>query len=249
LYIADTDGTLYTSTDLGATWSALDAKMNYIYGGYGDILLGARRDDDGWHQVTWPASASEPLLPEGCPVSGTSQLITYESKWTSAPMALMIGGTDASGKPTGDAWTFDSNSWHRVSTLGIEALSGVTLFPYYTPYSITGYWNVGEQSVLLAMGGSNGSSASKTVYVSRDMGITWAKGNVYLQFPDAFPAFHSAQAFVIDSTASVDARVSRPITSWEIPYIYLYGGIRADGSLITDVSRGVINRFTFKPLQ
>ena len=128
----------------------------------------------------------------------------------------------------------------------------MTLLPYFTPYT-TGAWRVDEQSVLLAMGGTyegeNGTEVSNTVYISRDMGITWAKGSTYLQFPESFPGFYDAQAFVIDSRLSVDSRISRPITSWECPYIYLYGGLKADGSLLTDVSRGVINRFTFKPLQ
>ena len=252
LYIADTDGTLYTSTDFGTSWASSGATMHCVYGGYGDTLLGSRRDNDGWHQVTWPAAADEPLLPSGCPVSGTSQLITYESKWTSAPMAIMIGGRDASGHLSGDAWAYDGSAWNRVSTLGIDERTGVTLLPYFTPYT-TGAWRVDEQSVLLAMGGTyegeNGTEVSNTVYISRDMGITWAKGSTYLQFPESFPGFYDAQAFVIDSRLSVDSRISRPITSWECPYIYLYGGLKADGSLLTDVSRGVINRFTFKPLQ
>ena len=44
------------------------------------------------------------------------------------------------------------------------------------------------------------------------------------------------------------SRVSKPVTSWECPYIFLFGGKKADGTLQPHVTRGVINRFTFQPL-
>ena len=44
------------------------------------------------------------------------------------------------------------------------------------------------------------------------------------------------------------SRAVTPVTTWECPYIYLYGGDNASGSLNPQVWRGVINRLTFKPL-
>lgn len=118
---------------------------------------------------------------------------------------------------------------------------------------------------------------AKQVYISYDFGITWKDADTYLQFPSDFPAFSSAQAFVKDYTltsramsdgawtdiptaglpawatpvniaAQAGSRVSKPVTSWECPYIFLFGGYGADGNLIPYVTRGVINRFTFQPL-
>ena len=121
----------------------------------------------------------------------------------------------------------------------------------------------------------NGIEADKTVYISYDFGITWKEADSYLQFPEDYPDFSSAQALVIDYTLharstfgdgawrSLDvrgipcwaypmddarSRVSKPVTSWECTYIFLFGGKKADGSLIPYVTRGVINRFTFQPL-
>ena len=123
-----------------------------------------------------------------------------------------------------------------------------------------------------------GIEASNTVYISYDFGITWKEADSYLQFPEDYPDFSAAQAYVIDYTlharstfgngawrdltprtipcwatpaANVDdirSRVSKPVTSWECPYIFLFGGKKADGTLLPHVTRGVINRFTFQPL-
>ena len=249
LYIATTSGSLYRSDDSGSTWNSLGVTMNCVYGGYGTTLLGARHDADGWKQVTYPASASEAALPAGCPVSGTSQLVNYSSKWSTSSMALMVGGTDASGYATGEAWSYDGSSWHRLSTKPLPELSGVTLFPYYTAFE-AGIWTPQEQSVLIALGGSGRDDygqtiVSKNVYISYDFGITWSLAPEYMQMPSDIPAVHSAQAFVINSTLS---RVTRPITSWECPFIYLYGGVKADGSLRPWITCGVINRLTFRPI-
>ena len=277
LFIADTDGKLYTSTD-GNAWTATGATVHCVYGGYGSTLLGARHDSDGWKHVTYPAS-TERAVAADCPVSGTSQLVIYQTKWSTSDMAIMIGGKDSSNRYSGEAWAYDGNVWSRISTTGIDEREGVSLFPYSTPRLSSTSWRVTEQSALLAMGGEyeteNGIEADKTVYISYDFGITWMEADSYLQFPEDYPDFSSAQALVIDYTLharstfgdgawrSLDvrgipcwaypmddarSRVSKPVTSWECTYIFLFGGKKADGSLIPYVTRGVINRFTFQPL-
>lgn len=276
LFIADAQGHLYTSTD-GRIWDATATRMDCIYGGYGTTLLGARHDSEGWRHVTYPASSELPV-PAYCPVSGTSQLVIYETKWSTSPMAIMVGGQDASGRYTGEAWAYDGTRWDRISSTGIDERAGVTLLPYSTPRVSSNSWRVTEQSALLAMGGvyetESGMETSNKVYVSYDFGITWKEADSYLQFPADYPAFSSAQACVIDYTLSSRSltdggwtdltprsipvwatplsynrsRVSRPVTSWECPYIFLFGGIDSNGVLLPYVTRGVINRFTFKPI-
>ena len=44
------------------------------------------------------------------------------------------------------------------------------------------------------------------------------------------------------------SRVSAPITQWECPYIYLFGGLSNDLTLRQTLWRGTINRLTFKPI-
>lgn len=36
--------------------------------------------------------------------------------------------------------------------------------------------------------------------------------------------------------------------SWECPYIFLFGGVGADGVLCNTIWKGVVNRLTFMPL-
>ena len=48
---------------------------------------------------------------------------------------------------------------------------------------------------------------------------------------------------------AANSRATAPITEWDAPYIYIFGGYEADGSLNRGLWRGVINRFTFTPIQ
>ncbi len=246
VYMIDGNGVLHTSAD-GINWTATTDKMNHIYGGYGSVLLGARHDTDGWKHVTYPAS-SETAVPDGCPVSGTSTLVGYETKWSTTPMAITIGGRDTEGRLTGEAWVYDGKIWGQLSTTGIDRMEGVSLFPYMTLRTNEKNWKVTERSTLIALGGlSETQSLSKTVYVSYDFGITWSKAETYLQLPSEMAAFQSAQALIFDTTLPV-SRVTAPIENWECPYIYLFGGYNQDGRLLNELRRGVINRFTFKPI-
>lgn len=278
MYILDGNGNLYSSTD-ALTWTSTGSRMDYIYGGYSASILGARHDADGWKHITYPAS-DEKAVPSGCPVSGTGQMITYETKWSSTPLAIFVGGRDASGMITGAAWGYDGGTWAKLSNRDIDEREDVTLFPYMTPRVKSGSWRVTERSVLVALGGkyesTEGMVVSKDVYVSYDQGITWDEASSYLQLPEYIPAFASAQAYVVSDMMSIDpsqqssngwavmagkklpvfahpvpfasSRVSKPVTEWECPYIYLFGGEDAAGSLYDTMWRGVIRRFTFRPL-
>lgn len=249
LFILDSDGNLFTSTD-AISWNSTGERMTYIYGGYNDCILGVRNDGGTWKHVSYPASA-ETVVPDGCPVSGTSQMLIYETKWSSSPLAVFVGGRDASDKLTGAAWGYDGGSWAKLSNRDIDAREEMTLFPYFTPRVNRKTWRVTDRSALIAMGGrcidDGRETVSSAVYVSYDQGITWSKAESYLQLPDYMPAFSNAQVIVVNDEMTV-SRVSAPIDSWECPYIYLFGGEDVSGRLYDSVWRGVIRRFSFRPL-
>lgn len=276
-YILDKDGNLYTSVD-AETWTSTGETLSYIYGGYKDMILAARHDDDGWKHVTYPAT-EEVAMASSCPVSGTGELMIYETKWSVEPLAMFVGGRDASGTLTGATWGYDGSRWIRLSNSDIDERENVTLFPYFAPKVNTTNWTVTDNTVLVAVGGTyettDGVVVSKNVYLSYDQGLNWKEADTYMQLPEYMPGFSGAQAVVKNATLTVSramadgwvtfpgkklpawtypmptqaySRVSQPVTEWECPYIYLFGGEDASGSLYDTVWRGTINRFTFRPL-
>ena len=44
------------------------------------------------------------------------------------------------------------------------------------------------------------------------------------------------------------SRATEPVTEWDCPYIYVFGGVTPTGGLSNNIWRGVINRLSFKPL-
>ena len=133
-----------------------------------------------------------------------------------------------------------------------------------------------KYSTLFAIGGRDeDGDVTRTVYISKDQGINWHKADSLLQMPDYVPEAAFAQAVVWDSTLGrsaamdgwnetpsrqlppwwtiagtySDSRATKPVTTWECPFIYLYGGYDAYGQLNATVWRGVINRLMFKPLE
>ena len=44
------------------------------------------------------------------------------------------------------------------------------------------------------------------------------------------------------------SRATQPVTEWDCPYIYVFGGVTPTGGLSNNIWRGVINRLSFKPL-
>lgn len=282
MYILDENGNIYTSVD-AQEWTPTGSRMDYVYGGYTDHLLGAVKTADGWKHVTYPATV-EKTVPTGCPVAGTSNLVAYQTKWSATPLAMFVGGRDASGNVVGSTWGYDGETWAKISNRDIDEREGVTLFPYFTPRVNESTWRVNERTVMIAMGGryeaADGAVVSNLVYVSYDTGITWEEASDYLQLPSFMPEFASAQAIVINTTLdestprsavqpdgwmpmtgnrlpvwatpvpfkATASRVIKPVTEWECPYIYLFGGVDAAGDLHNSLWKGVIRRFTFAPL-
>lgn len=134
-------------------------------------------------------------------------------------------------------------------------------------------------TVLLAMTGNNNAGvANDTVYMSVNFGLTWTKAPEGMQIPrSVVPSRTHAQAFpfvgkssqaskaprnystaqsvftaswesVLDRRNSA-SRATGPITEWDIPYIYLFGGVNSQGATYNTIYRGVITALTFKPLQ
>lgn len=252
------DGTLFYTADC-LVWTRSDVRMHHVYGEYDGMAIGAVRDADGWKSVTYPSTTSK-ALPEGCPVSGTSQMVQFVSKWNVSPTAIVVGGRDAKGELTGEAWAYDGSSWGRLSSSPFLEVEDAVIFPYKTPKVDAASWRVTEESVLVMMTGRVLDKSGKmymngTAYVSPDFGITWRKAADTFQPSDDFPAVYGAQAYVIDQKISIDkpypsapARVTAPVTEWECPYIYIFGGVDFNGRLVDTYRRGVINRFAFRPV-
>ncbi len=245
-YMLDEVGTLYTSTN-ATTWTATEAKFYSLYGGYGNVLLGSVETPDGWFVQQYP-SMELTSLPNGMPVSGTSQPLSYSFEMSLGDQMLLVGGRKTDGSLSNATWGFDGKNWANISKRSLpEGLENVTAIPYYTAIVKTNF-TTKKYPTLIVMGGRKADgSLSRDVYISNDFGFTWSKASSLMQQPDYIPAFHSAQAYVFDET--IKARVSKPLEEWECPFIYIFGGVNSDNATLNTVWRGVINRFSYKPAQ
>lgn len=273
-FALDNNGVMYSSTD-GVSWNGTGETWSHIYGAYESQILGVKKVGDDYYHVTYPDNGTSAKVPADCPIDGTSDLIVMEaSKWADDPQAIFTGGKIANGNLTGATWAYDGSQWAKISMTPIDrAKEGMSLFPYFTFRKATNSWSVTKQMTLFATGGrlANGTT-SKYVYISNDMGITWELAGDLMQLPSYIPSFFNADAIVWASelgsrgagmgwnemtTPAIPAwlmlpeeggRAISPVTTWDCPYIYLYGGENASGTLNPQVWRGVINRLTFKPL-
>ena len=272
LFAVNTDGNLLTSTDKGSNWTELQVPMNHILGAYGSTILGVRKDSNGtYYHTTYPATTEE-IVDAKFPIVGTSQAVTYSNKWSENSMLMIVGGATANGSLTGATWAYDGFGWGCISPDGIPAMEGVCLVPYYS-YKINNQWVASEVSTLVAIGGRKADGKiNPYVYVSLNRGLNWVKADRSMQLPDYLPPVAYAQNVVYTEVLSrgacfpagwrempvnglpvwccgTQSRAATEITSWDCPYVYLFGGETENSELSNKVWRGVINRMTFKPLQ
>lgn len=266
IYMLADGNNLYRSADGGQSWSLTGARMDHIYGAYGDRLLGNILSGSSYLAVSYPDAydpAAAAPLPDGCPVRGTSNALVYATEWSAHPMLITVGGSTADGTLTGCTWAYDGNEWANVSIDAGLPREGMSLVPYFS-FRNESYWEVTSYSALFAIGGSDSNGSNdNSVYVSIDRGVHWSLASASVQLPAYIAPFSSASAIVANSLlgsrsssvwqsygpVSLDSRASQMITQWECPYIYFFGGTDNSGRLIDRVWRGAINRLTFKPLQ
>lgn len=268
--------TLYSSAD-GASWTATTGVMSWIYGSYGDTLVGNHREADGsFTLVTYPGGTVSPL-PASMPVSGTSQLVSYDNMWMDAPVAMMAGGRLADGSLSNATWAYDGSEWASMSATPLPEAEGMTLAPYYVYRTAQSSWQSTRYPAMLAFGGTLADgSLNRALYYTTDYGMHWVAAPASMQLPEALPSFSGTQALVYTrtlharaaSSAWIPAEVATPalwmrtaaagtaddpgvapITEWDCPYIYLFGGKDSTGAVRTLIWRGYINKLTFKPLQ
>ncbi len=248
LYIIANGNALYTSIDGGSTWTETGMKMSHIYGCYGTRLLGAIEDADVWYTTEYPAG-TRTLMPKGMPIEGTSTMFSYTFELGTSPISSFIGGRDSEDNLSGASWAFDGETWACVSTKPIPGgYMDMTYVPFFA-FNVNSVYVATKYSIFMAFGGTDGDLLNPGVYVSSDYGRTWKLGANSIQLPDNMPLMSNAQGYVENHTITDDmARATKPITEWECPYIYLYGGEDSAGKLSEYVWRGTINRLTFKPV-
>ncbi len=278
LYILAASGALYRSADGGKTWTDTSCRWSNIYGCVGDAVLGNVKNGNSWTYTSYPAGGCDGVsIPAGMPVTGTSQLVDFTFPLSGDTQAVMVGGELADGSYTGSVWAYDGSSWAQLNGNFAKALRGVTIMPFYA-FRTSNTLVATEYSLIMAVGGVDDNDVvNDSVYVTTDYGLTWAKAADLMQLPDYVPPFHGAQAFVEETTLSsrsasgwtempfayrlpagavlgepypvFGSRATAPVTSWDCPFIYLFGGYNRDGELYDTLWRATLNRLTFKPIQ
>lgn len=246
LYILSHDGALYSSAD-GTSWTSCGTVWKSITAPYGSTLLGIADVDGRLMHVTYPAGITSSVK-DNFPVTGNSQPFNYSTDWGVNSQIITIGGLNADGQATPTAWAYDGAKWVCISDKTPMKGEGITLFPYYICSTDTNTWVATSRSVLVAMGGRTPKlEMQDSVYISYDLGFNWSKAPMRMQLPKALPKLYDSQ--VIVSNVTIHSRAVRPITEWDTPFLYMYGGYTASGQLSDKVYRGVINRLSFKPIQ
>ena len=161
---------------------------------------------------------------------------------------MTVGGRTADGALSGDTWAYDGQSWVKLSA-GLPEATGYAVTPYVISETDTISWRVKESDVLLAFGGRTAKEINRTVYLSRDYGVTWKKADQLLQLPKEMPTVYDADAIVFEKLLTLTdpttvkgrwrkiglevplnlnaggwvaaSRAVKPITEWECPYLYM----------------------------
>ena len=259
LYMLDTDGVLYTSPD-GLEWTSCGVTWYSVLGAYRDRVMGIVKGADAYYHDEYPHSEgfTSNVVEEGFPVCHSSGMIVTDNTWTVSQQAMILGGLDSKGNVLSDVWGFDGISWGKINnthTSSLPALTDATLFSYYTYKALNGVRRYGRQETWYVMGGKLADGTlNGNIYLSNTQGITWTKGDSTITQASFMPKFYGAQAFVnfetltVASGAGAPRRVATAVTSWECPFIYLFGGYNDQGALLPYVWRGVYNRMTNYPV-
>lgn len=267
-------GQLYSSAD-ASVWTPTGQMWDYIYGIYSNHVLGSTKATGEWKFAQYPSKIAPTDMPADMPVRGTSALLEYSIPMSEFPLAFFVGGERADGTLTNGTWAFDGSTWTEISLQPVpEALKGMTVVPFYNYRNVKK--EDSKIDAILAFGGTDSEGVNRKVYMTYDFGMTWYKAPVSMQLPKSVPATYNAQAYTFVSVFGSRAasgwtpldlgyripanaimtpwpsvpsgRATEPVTTWDVPFIYTFGGIKGDGELERSVWKATINRLTFKPI-
>lgn len=275
LYMLSDDHKLYASPD-GLAWTDTGERMTYLYGAYGAELLGYRggavaaypsgREYDV--PEGFPARGASLPAEFSSPMGLSPQIALLGGEAADGTLCRDAWGFD------GASWARLSVTSRLPQGLMSPALVAYDLFS--VPSST---WIPERYPALVALGGLRADgTVSRDVYISKDWGISWRPAPELMALPPELPALYGQAAFIhavtLHAPGSAPAaarawtpravrplypharfdtparrRVTGPVTQWQCPGIYLFGGIDATGAVSTQVWRGVIARYTFIPVQ
>jgi hypothetical protein len=260
LYVLAADGVLYTSPD-GLSWASCGVTWHSILGTYDGRVLGIVAGEDGYYHDEFPRQDGfvSTAVEDGFPVAHASDMIETDNNWATSQQGIIVGGVDRNGTVLNDVWGYDGTSWGKINNIHtkvLPALADATLFSYYTYKPASGVRRYNKQPTWYLMGGrlADGTLNGK-IYMSTTQGITWTVGDSTISQPAYMTRFYGAQAFVCDETLTAQGangaprRISQYVTSWECPFIFLFGGYNDQGALLPYVWRGVYNRLTNYPVE
>lgn len=266
IYMLSDRGELYETQDQGTSWHVSATAWLTLIGTYGETVVGVSEQAGVRKFSQYPKlNLAEEQIPDDFPISGVSNFVTLTNKWTLSPVAFFVGGSTASGALTAATWAFDGTNWIKLSDGGVPELEGASVIPYYNFRPSAQSNAMLKYSVWMLVGGrmANGEF-NRTVYISYDNGVNWAKGAASLQLPETIPAMTDCDNVVsaTDMSANLsdawkvrhrlstraDYELDGDVIRWGCPYIYLFGGYAPDGSLHNTIWRGVLSRLTFTPI-
>jgi len=275
LYMLSTNGTLYESSDFNS-WTSTGQTWKAITGIYESSVIGTMQSEGTWKIASYPDLKTWDA-PADFPVTGASQMLSYDMPISDSPQTVLVGGRTPSGSLSKATWSFDGSSWAKVSRsnhelpVGLEHMSLVAYDLFKVPSST---WSPVQYPALLLFGGRNIEGAiNRTVYLSTDLGLTWRKAPDLLALPEALPASYGASAFVYTTTLHasrsagqwsslplrslppqcqlelpMSSRASTLVDQWACPAIYMIGGYDYYQKPLNQMWRGVILRYTFRPI-
>lgn len=270
LFILDTNGSLYESTDEGLNWIAAGPSWLNIIGEFNNTLLGISTLENRPAFDIYPRPQGfEPYtLPDDFPIENLSNFNTFTSKWSASDIGFFSGGS------RGDeflqhTWGYDGLNWAKISDSPLPALNNAVIFPYFSYRKTTTSWIQTEYSVWICLGGTlPDGSINPKVYISYDNGVAWRVASDQIQTPDFVHPGSRADVVIHDIPMNANLndtwtkaaplklapqmrlsyKVDGDNVDWDCPYIYLFGGVDASGATNDQIRRAVLARLTFTPI-
>lgn len=262
LYMLSEGGELYRSED-GVTWTSTGQSFFSLVGTWKSRVLGIVSDNGTYKHDCYPRP--DGFVPYAAtpnfPIKGSSPMVTFVSEYDlDSPQSIMVGGRMADNQLTGATWGYDGEAWAQLPG-SIKPCEGALLFPYFT-FKTDEYWRTTQYTTWLVIGGRESTGVADSVYMSINNGNTWSIAPESLAMPSYIEPRSYASVTIVD--ADYEAVQSAPLWKlmpvravahavtrsgdYQIPYIYIFGGVNNRNEVYNEIWRGAIGRLRYPPI-